>query len=460
MKCKQCVVNIKNSDNYSILYSLAAAFKKIIPKINKSRKSHYGIANIKYKSVRFPTPIIDIEKLEIQNSIKINVYGYDSDCDEIKLVYKSEEKRLFRKLVDLLVLNRNTTPHYVYISNLKNLIKMSSSVSWLCKSCLNVFEIKKDYESHLIECRDDEIEIPVTLRSKRGLFMLDCKENTLQWSITAALHPTYTKSGRRCRDTSSYEKWYHLIGFPDITYLKIQEAVLIISKKCSLNINIFIYEKGEIFPFIISNSKHEQFVDLMMLSKGNNQIFFIIKDLTSIYSNRLKVRRKHFVCRRCLEIFLSSSKLAEHDELCRNFQIQKTCMSEEKELKFTNYRKQFEIPFVVYADFEVILKPIDTSVNESHEHIPIAVAYKLYSYIKGETKKTVVYTGIDCVREFINDLIEIYKSVEHYFRLNKSLKMTKQDVIKFKNSSSCHICGKLFEGSTIKVRDHDHYTGM
>ena len=77
----------------------------------------------------------------------------------------------------------------------------------------------------------------------------------------------------------------------------------------------------------------------------------------------------------------------------------------------------------------------------------------------GETKKTIVYTGIDCVKKFIDDIINIYMSIQHYFRMNKTLKMTKQDVISFKNCSSCHICRKKFDSGTVKVRDHDHYTG-
>lgn len=456
IKAKHSVVNIKNNDNYSILYCLAAALRKNIPKINKCRKSNYDISHLKTESVKFPTPLNDVEKLEIQNSVKINVYDFDNG--EMNIVFKSE-KKVFNRLINLLVLNKNTVPHYVWISNLRNFTKTTSIISWLCKSCLNLFDSAQDFNSHLSECHDqDVIKVPLKIKSKKGLFKLNCNENTLQWSVTAALYPTFYKSGARCKNTTSYEKFYSLVNFPDINDMNIQEAVRMIRDNCKLNINIFIYEKGEIFPFIISNSQHDTFVDLLMLTEGNNQIFFIITDLSSLYSDRVKVRRKHFVCRRCLEIFLSQAKLTEHEDLCRNFKIQKTYFADDQELKFTNYRKQFEIPFVVYADFEVVLKPLKNE-NQTHEHIPIAVAYKLSSYITGETKKTIVYTGIDCVKKFIDDIINIYMSIQHYFRMNKTLKMTKQDVISFKNCSSCHICRKKFDSGTVKVRDHDHYTG-
>lgn len=198
----------------------------------------------------------------------------------------------------------------------------------------------------------------------------------------------------------------------------------------------------------------------MLLYKQNNQVvFLLIKDLSTIFYSR--TNSKHYVCRRCLEICLSKTKLQEHEELCRNFKSQKVLLPNDvnKILRFKNFRKQIEVPFIIYLDFEAILKPTNDCPTLSHLHIPIAYAYKLYSYIEGVTKKAVVYTGLDCVKVLIEELIKEYQSIEHYFELNLPLNMTNEEEEMFQNSYACHICGLDFDETRVKCRDHDHFTG-
>ena len=43
-------------------------------------------------------------------------------------------------------------------------------------------------------------------------------------------------------------------------------------------------------------------------------------------------------------------------------------------------------------------------------------------------------------------------------KVNKPLKMTKEDENKFKKADSCHICNKKYTDKGIRVRDHCHVT--
>ena len=95
----------------------------------------------------------------------------------------------------------------------------------------------------------------------------------------------------------------------------------------------------------------------------------------------------------------------------------------------------------------------------THHHIPIAYAYKLYSYIDGLTKNAVVYVGLDCVSVLIEELVKEYDSIKHYFHLNIPLEMSPEDELLYENATSCHICGLEFNENRVKCRDHDHMIG-
>ena len=127
-----------------------------------------------------------------------------------------------------------------------------------------------------------------------------------------------------------------------------------------------------------------------------------------------------------------------------------------------NYKKKtftINITLILSLDFEAILSKIDDNGSKTHTHVPICYAWKLTSTIKGETTNTRVYTGLDCVEVFVNDMIELYDSVSHYFYMNKPIKMTMQNELDFKEAVNCYICGKKFTEDTKKARDHNHVTG-
>ena len=80
--------------------------------------------------------------------------------------------------------------------------------------------------------------------------------------------------------------------------------------------------------------------------------------------------------------------------------------------------KQLHAPFVVYVDFESILKPVrdagvtqgvETSTESSttayQEHIPCSSAYKVVSSVDPDfSKPLVMYKGEDAAERFVRDL--------------------------------------------------------
>ncbi len=81
--------------------------------------------------------------------------------------------------------------------------------------------------------------------------------------------------------------------------------------------------------------------------------------LLTTHTSKKKV--KHIFCLRCLNSFTSQETLTKHLEYCSAHEAVNIVMPEEgAPLSFENYNRSMRVPFIVYADFESFIKPIDT----------------------------------------------------------------------------------------------------
>ena len=136
-------------------------------------------------------------------------------------------------------------------------------------------------------------------------------------------------------------------------------------------------------------------------------------------------------------------------------------------IEFYDGQNQFKIQFMMYVDFEVILKPIpgpspdlsEPYTKEVNQHIPSGFCvYSKFAY--GEVENPLrLYRGEDCVQKFCEHIIEEAKRLYHMFPEKPMDPLTKKQWKRYKRVSECHICYKPFNEKDPKVRDHCHYTG-
>lgn len=351
LRRKTSIVNICNKDGFSLLYSLSAALRRVKPTQHRTRKSHYNISKIKCDGIPFPTDVCWIPKVEDLNYLKICVFTFNEEANLLSAVYTSE-RSAYKKKVDLLLLkNQSGYPHYAYISNIKLLTKNKNCFDFICRTCFQFFSTDTQYQDHLLGCSSKVIEISEELKRRTGIFIIQCDDtqDQLLYSITAALYPIYDHQNRFCTRASLYTELNESMHYPDTHEKTLGDCVDDIAAMCQININIFLYSNHETVPYIIPNTHHNKFVDLLLIQKGNLKTFLIIKDLSCVYYKRTGV--KHYVCRRCLQIELCPTKFADHEDLCKNFKTQKVKFSDKKELQFTNIRKQYAELFTVYAGY-------------------------------------------------------------------------------------------------------------
>ena len=123
----------------------------------------------------------------------------------------------------------------------------------------------------------------------------------------------------------------------------------------------------------------------------------------------------------------------------------------------------------MYADFESILKKVDSNIEENEEksytrkinqHIPSGFCvYSKFAY--GEVEDPLkLYRGKDCVEVFCDHIEKEAQQLHKMFPEKKMIPLTKDEWKKYEKASKCHICLEDFDmNENNKVRDHCHYTG-
>ena len=85
-------------------------------------------------------------------------------------------------------------------------------------------------------------------------------------------------------------------------------------------------------------------------------------------SSNSKHKCKQHLCMNCLQGFHSEQSRDKHFEYCKDNETVRIQMPREGSLvKFRDGENQFKVPFVMYADFESILNPIESSESNPEE---------------------------------------------------------------------------------------------
>ena len=128
---------------------------------------------------------------------------------------------------------------------------------------------------------------------------------------------------------------------------------------------------------------------------------------------------------------------------------------------FKNHQNQTPVPYVIYADFESIIKPKSETAGDkseiTSEHEACGFGYQVVRY-DGKTEKPVVYRVKDVVERFLASLECEVLNINNFFAHPKPLIMTEQNKKDYENATHCWICGQ--EITENKVRDHCHITGV
>ena len=139
-------------------------------------------------------------------------------------------------------------------------------------------------------------------------------------------------------------------------------------------------------------------MDLLLITDENKSHYVYIKDFNRFMCNKTKHENKTHFCKWCLKCFSSEKVLQKHKENCLIINGKQSVKLKSSSIEFKNYSKQLAVPFKIYANFESLLKGVQSSdknnssyTEKYHAHIPCSFAYKVVCIDNKFSKPVVLY---------------------------------------------------------------------
>ena len=212
-------------------------------------------------------------------------------------------------------------------------------------------------------------------------------------------------------------------------------------------------------------------ISLLMVSEDGIRHYTAIKSLSRLLSSKnSNTKRKQHFCMNCLQGFMQESSRDQHQVYCKDNESVRVEMPKQgSTVEFKDGQNQFRVPFIMYADLESILEPMDPVepgspsqpyTNEVNQHTPSGwCVYSKFAY--GDVDNPLrTYRGKDCIETFCNYIKGEARRLYHMFPELPMGPLTEKQWKKYKKATKCHICYKPFTQTNLKVRDHCHYTGL
>ena len=106
------------------------------------------------------------------------------------------------------------------------------------------------------------------------------------------------------------------MDYTNVTFLVTQKDYQKAETMNNININVFGYGKQEPYPVSISKEKFNDMLNLLLITKGKEQHYVLIKDFNKFMYNQTKQARTKRFCVHCLQCFKSEIVVNNHTENC------------------------------------------------------------------------------------------------------------------------------------------------
>ena len=299
------------------------------------------------------------------------------------------------------------------------------------------------------------LPLPANLAKKKAIINVQNRDNEcLKWALRAALFPP--KDGKDPQRPSKYPVNdginYEGIDFPT----PVKQIDKLEKQNPNLAINVFGWEKDTVIVHRISTKEpNVPRINLMLIESGEIQHYCFVKRESALLFNKA-INNKTFYCMLCLTRFTRAHLLVDHKKYCNgvNGRPTKIDMPEEGKniLAFKNYHKQMKAPYVIYADFEALVKKMHgckrdpdkkyksyTEKTKMHEACSFA-----YIVVRSDGKVASAknYRGHKAVEFFLKNIMQEEEKIRERLAKPKPVTMTQENWEDFKHAENCYICEK------------------
>ena len=148
---KKAVINLKNKDSHCLRWFLRSALFPAAK--DPQRPTKYPTQDgLNFQCSDVPTPISQIPKVEKQNNLAIDVFGWEKRV----IIHHLTKKPTNMPRINLLLIENAGKFHYTWINDLNRLLYDQSKYrerKHFCERCLHGYSREDLLESHRHECR-------------------------------------------------------------------------------------------------------------------------------------------------------------------------------------------------------------------------------------------------------------------------------------------------------------------
>ena len=285
------------------------------------------------------------------------------------------------------------------------------------------------------------------------------------WCVLRALNPKDNHPERVDKELKLKENTLNMDG---IEYPVSLEAInKFENHNPTISITVFGYKEKGVHPLRNSNNMdREHKIRFMLIEKDGVLHYCLVKNVSRLLSSQVsKHKEKSYFCDRCLNPFWCEKSLNKHLEYCSNHEAVEIEMPKKGDiLKFKNYYKGERVPFMIYADTESLVKPIESCepnpqnsyTKKYQKHEPISFFYYIKCFDDNVLEPVLrSYTGEDAMQKFVEWFEEDIKKIANIPEVD--MIFGKKEAEQYNKETKCWICkGEL---NNDKVRDHCHFTG-
>ena len=241
------------------------------------------------------------------------------------------------------------------------------------------------------------IELPQALKNKKAIInMKNQDDKCFMWSVLRALNPKDNHPERIDNDLKSKVDILNMQGIQyPVSFRGIDRFE---SQNPEISITVLGYNKDERVNTLkvskYTGCKHD--IVLLLIKDGEKSHYCLVKNTSALLASQINNHKgTSNICLNCINGFKSKDSLNKHKEYCYNNECVNIMMPPPNTfLKFKNFRCSEKAPFVIYADFESFIKPMDScdpDPNKSYtkkyqKHKPSGFSYYIKSLYEDDIK--------------------------------------------------------------------------
>ncbi|XP_031549074.1 uncharacterized protein LOC116286651 [Actinia tenebrosa] len=296
------------------------------------------------------------------------------------------------------------------------------------------------------------VPLPAWIERKRAIVSVRNDDNKcFMWAIRSALYPVEKNTARMSNYPSDDLNW------EGVTFPMQLHDIPAFEDANDIAINVYGARDETIVPLMLSKHQGKR---VHLFYQGGNYSW--VKHVSRLFYRHTKHKCKKYFCDCCLLSFTDAKALEKHDKICRGVEqvAQRISMPAEKKLSYDDFKRQAQVPYVIYADFEAIITK-EEQKNGSTKKLGLHEICS-YGYIvvrhDGKADEPVLYRGKDASTRFLEALKEEEEEIRRKLRLKNKPKLSKEDQAAYAKVKKCHV--SLEEDFYVdKVLDYCTLTG-